>query len=113
MKTMKYLLMMLVVLTTSVCMVSCSDDDDDEPSIGIVGTWISDAEVTYVFRSDGTGVSSDENGSDNFTYTYSESKETLLLMYNGTNSGTQYSVQRTGDILTLISGKQYIKLTKK
>ena len=112
MRTMKYLSMMLVVLAMSVCMVSCGSDDD-EPSIGIVGTWISDDGETFVFRNDGTGSLSDENGSDYFTYTYSESKETLLLMFNGTSKGVQYSVQRTGNILTLSSGSTYMRLTKK
>lgn len=108
---MKYLSMMLVVLAMSVCMVSCGSDDD-EPSIGIVGTWIS-GEITYVFRNDGTGSSSDEGGSNNFTYTYSESKETLILMYVRSGVFRTYSVQRTGNILTLYSDGEVIKLTKK
>lgn len=96
-------------------MASCGNDDDenDEPSIGIVGTWVSDGELTFVFRSDGTGVLSDEDGSSNFTYTYSQSKETLLLMINGTDGGMIFSVQRTGNILTLTTDDEYIRLTKK
>ncbi len=113
MKTMKYLSMMLVILAMSVCMASCGDDDNDEPSTGIVGTWVSDDDVTFVFRNDGTGVLSDEDGSSNFDYTYSQSKETLLLMFKGTGKGTEYSVQRTGNKLTLSTGNTYIKLTKK
>lgn len=112
MRTMKYLSMMLVVLAMSVCMVSCGSDDD-EPSIGIVGTWISDDGETFVFRNDGTGSLSDENGSDYFTYTYSESKETLILMYVRSGVFRTYSVQRTGNILTLYSDGEVIKLTKK
>ena len=113
MKTMKYLSMLLMVLAMSVCMVSCGDDDDDNSSSSIVGTWISDDGATFVFRNDGTGVLSDDDGSSNFDYTYSQSKETLLLMFKGTGKGTEYSVQRTGNILTLSTGNTYIKLTKK
>lgn len=113
MKTMKYLSIMLIILTMGVCVISCGNDDDEDSTMDIVGTWVTDDNTTFVFRSDGTGTQSDEDGSANFEYTYSAKEETLLLMFKGTGKGAEYKVQRTGNILTLSAGNSYIKLKKK
>lgn len=115
MKRRSFLYAMLTIIMM-VAFTGCGKDDDDNGTMdvsSIVGTWESEDESIFIFRNDGTGSLSNDDGSNNFEYTYSAKNETLLLMFKGSGKGTEYSVQKTGNILTLSNGNSYIKLKRK
>lgn len=99
---------------------SCKDDDDPAPTSGIemlVGTWSTqDNSITIVFNANGTG--SEQRGSGvpmNFSFTTSvQSNVTVIrIEYAGQSSATEWEVSRTGNIMDLSRGNEYLRLYKK
>lgn len=95
-KILKFLSLMLVVVLTGFSMTSCSDDDDEAVN-ALVGTWQGDykdgTHYTWTFNNDGTGAQIDDDGSQNFKYSYTGDR--LIISYNG-GGAVAYTVSITG-----------------
>ncbi len=113
-KTLKFLSWMFILLFT-VSLSSCKDDDEDAPVSGLVGTWQGDYKdgdhYIMTFNNDGTGVETDDTGSDNFKYSYTGDR--LIISYNG-GGGVAYSVSITGKtlMLTIENSTTFYTLTR-
>ena len=113
-KALKFLSWMFILLLT-VSVSSCKDDDDGAPVSGLVGTWQGDYKdgdhYTMTFNNDGTGVETDDTGSDNFKYSYTGDR--LIISYNG-GGGVAYSVSITGKtlMLTIENSTTFYTLTR-
>lgn len=66
---------------------------------------------TMTFNNDGTGVETDDTGSDNFKYSYTGDR--LIISYNG-GGGVAYSVSITGKtlMLTIENSTTFYTLTR-
>lgn len=110
-KMRKIVTLLIVICAMMVC--ACSTDKS------IVGTWKSQStvlgvvtETTYVFNEDGSG---SKRGIVDIPFTYSIDGNKLTITTNviGVDISTkEYAFERSGDILELRSGNEYIKLTK-
>ena len=111
------LMTIMIVCIMSVGFASCGDDDDDDNAVSIVGTWVDDtgdsSEVSFTFRSDGTGYYKDKSGTSNFNYTYEESNKQLKLWYVDSSTVYNYSVSLTGKTLMLTRNSTTYVLRKK
>lgn len=118
----KFLMMIVVVISSSFCILSCESDDIDVTSGSIIGTWEMNGSTPtnyyrITFRSNGTGVEATEDGSLNFSYTYSfdvtKSKGDLKLWYNGSEYVYNYEITITGNTMMQSDGSTTYIFKKK
>lgn len=100
-KTLMFLSWMFVALLAVTFTTSCGDDDE-EPGNALVGSWQGEysdkTHYVMTFNNDGTGVETDDDGSQNFQYSYTGDR--LIINYKG-GGAVSYTVAITGKTLML------------
>lgn len=120
--------MLMVFAAFSVGLASCGDDDNNNnegANSGIIGSWYyNDSEnneaLVLTFNSNGKGTNraTDEDGTYNFTFSYSFDGTILVVSgvdEDGENYTDTYTVKFSSDgkTMTLYDGEYTMTLTKK
>lgn len=124
-KTLNFLTWMLV-MALAVSFSSCKDDDEETSTNILVGTWVStetdsttgdvytetwifNNDETGTYRETETGVGTNYNSTETFTYIYDSTTGLLLIFYDSDNGNRYYSyyVTVSGTRLLLYRDSSY------